>query len=393
MIDKLDKSLCTGCTACKVVCPKQCIRMKKNEEGFNQPIIDLESCINCNLCEAVCPVMNPLNVHKETSAYAIINKNEEERLNSTSGGFFSVLANYVLDNSGYVVGANYNVQYVVQHIIINNKEELYKLRGAKYSQSELRNIFNQVKELLDKNELVLFSGTPCQVGGLKAYLRKEYSNLITVDLICHGVPSPKVWKSYVEYRSNKDNNGQLPLNINLRSKSSGWSKYGYSVEFDYGSHKYSNVNNQDLFMKVFIGDYCLRESCSNCVFKGIHRVSDFTLGDYWGVWDQLPEMDDNKGTSLVFIHSEKGKQLFDTLNDKVSHASIDVNKSIEMNPSMIRSSKAKDTRNDFLIEVNSENFDEIVNKYYVVNLSKGRLRNRIRNKLKKIYTDNILQKL
>ena len=384
MIDKLYKSLCTGCTACKAVCPKQCINMIKNEDGFNYPIIDTTNCINCNLCEIVCPILNKLNVNKNTNAYAVINRDEEVRLNSTSGGFFSILANYVLDNYGYVVGACYNDEYGVQHIIINNKEELHKLRGAKYSQSELGNIFNQVKNLLDNNQLVLFSGTPCQVGGLKAYLRKEYCNLITTDLICHGVPSPKVWEEYVEYRSKKDNNGELPLNINLRSKITGWPRY--SVLFDYGDKQYTSYSNEDLFMKVFVGDYCLRESCSNCIFKGINRVSDFTLGDYWGIEGQLPNMHDGKGTSLVFVHSDKGKQLFEELKNQIRFELVDCNKSIEWNSSMIRSSKSKDIRNDFIIEINSDNFEEIVNKYYIVNIPKPSLVNKIKNKLKRMIT-------
>lgn len=382
MIDKLDKSLCTGCTACKSICPKQCINMIKDEEGFNQPVIDTNSCINCNLCEKVCPVLNKLETNKDTSAYAIINKDEEVRLNSTSGGFFSVLANYVLEQNGYVVGASYNDNYVVEHIIINNKEELHKLRGAKYSQSELRDIFNQIKKLLDDNKLVLFSGTPCQVGGLKAYLRKDYSNLIAVDLICHGVPSPKVWKDYVVYRSNKDNNGTLPLSINLRSKITGWPRY--SVLFDYGEKQYSSYSNEDLFMKAFIGDYCLRESCSNCVFKGINRVSDFTLGDYWGIEGQLPEMHDNKGTSLVFVHSENGRQLFDKLKNQFIDVEVNCEKSIEWNPSMIRSSKAKDTRNEFIREINSNEVEKIINHFIQKQNSKNKTKRRILYKIKKI---------
>ena len=381
----VSRDRCTGCTACKSICPKQCINMLKDEEGFNQLVIDLNNCINCKLCENICPILNKLEVHKDTSAYAIINKDENVRLNSTSGGFFSILANYVFENNGYVVGASYNNQYDVEHIIINNKEDLYKLRGAKYSQSELGDILIQIKQLLEDKQLVLFSGTPCQVGGLKAYLRKEYSNLITVDLICHGVPSPKVWKDYVEYRSNNDNNGELPININLRSKSSGWSKYGYSVEFDYGTHKYSNLNSQDLFMKIFVGDYCLRESCSNCTFKGIHRVSDFTLGDYWGVWDQLPEMDDNKGTSLVFVRGNKAQELFNLLNENFDYKEVDRGESTTMNPSMIRSSVSKENRNEFLKEINSNNFEEITNKYLIKQKTeKISFVNRVKSKIKRI---------
>lgn len=384
MIDLIEKNICTGCTSCKAACPKQCINMNKDEDGFYYPTIDVNHCINCNLCEKVCPVLNKLHAHKQTVTYAVMNNNEVTRSNSTSGGFFSVLANYVLEKEGYVIGASFNDQYVVKHIIIDKKSDLHKLMGAKYSQSELGNIFSRTKKLLDENKYVLFSGTPCQVGGLKAYLRNEYAKLLTVDLVCHGVPSPKVWESYVKYRSNKDNSGLLPSRINLRSKSSGWSKYKYSIEFDYENFKYSCVNYNDLFMKVFVGNYCLRQSCSNCSFKGIHRVSDFTLGDYWGVWDQLPEMDDNKGTSLVFVHGKKAQDIFELVSRQIKYQSVDTEISISMNPSMIISSTANKNRNAFLKEINDVDFEELVNKYLNSSCNND-LIFKIKSKIKKLF--------
>lgn len=388
MIDKLKKQQCTGCTSCASICPKQCITMVKGSEGFNYPQIDSSKCIECQLCEQVCPVIYSNQLHDDMKSYAVINKNDEVRNKSTSGGFFSVIAEYVLDKDGYVVGAGYDNHYVVKHMIVNSKDELNKLREAKYSQSELNDCFVKIKELLDNNLWVLFSGTPCQVGGLKAFLRKDYERLITVDLVCHGVPSPLVWKKYVEYRSHCDNDDQLPQYIHLRSKISGWSRYNYSVVFDYDDKQYQKLNSQDSFMKAFVGNMCLRSSCYDCHFKGLNRVSDFTLGDYWGIWDQIPDMDDNKGTSLVFIHSIKGKEIFNGVKDQCIYQEVDSQISVEQNPSMLVSSSRNGARDRFIEDINKFDFEEIIKKYNLVHKEmKVSLLRRIIRKIKRLILD------
>lgn len=385
MIEIKNKSRCTSCTACKTICPKQCITMKKDEEGFLYPVINESNCIDCHLCEKVCPLLNE-EVFDDTitEGYAVINKNEQVRNESTSGGFFSLLANYVLDLNGYVVGACYDENFIVKHIAINDKNELYKLRGAKYSQSELGNIFKQVRNLLDQKKYVLFSGTPCQVSGLKSFLRKDYERLITVDLICHGVPSPLAWKKYLEYRYKQDNNGEKAISINLRSKISGWSNYHYSVVFDYDNYKYEKLNGQDPFMKSFVSNLCLRPSCYSCHFKGIQRISDFTLGDYWGIWNQIPEMDDSKGTSIVFVHSQLGKNIFNQLKNSILYQEVDVNKAIEENPSMIKNSQKNDRRKDFMNDLKNHDFNYLIDKYELKQkIVKPTLLRRILNKVKR----------
>lgn len=363
MIDKLKKQQCTGCTSCASMCSKQCITMVKDSEEFNYPRIDSSKCIECQLCEQVCPVIHPNQLHDDMKSYAVINKDDEVRYKSTSGGFFSVIAEYVLDKDGYVVGAGYDDHYVVKHMIVHSKDELYKLREAKYSQSELNDCFVKIKELLDKNLWVLFSGTPCQVGGLKSFLRKDYERLITVDLVCHGVPSPLVWKKYIEYRSHCDNDDQLPQYIHLRSKISGWSQYNYSVVFDYDDKQYQKLNSQDSFMKAFVGNMCLRPSCYDCHFKGLNRVSDFTLGDYWGIWDQIPDMDDNKGTSLVFVHSIKGKEIFNKVKDQCIYQEVDSQISVGQNQSMLVSSLKNEARDTFIEDIKELGFEEVTKKY------------------------------
>lgn len=387
MIEKIKKH-CTSCTACSNTCPKQCITLQKNEDGFNYPRIDKSKCIECNLCENICPVINNKHTNSKIKAYAVKNKNEEVRMESTSGGFFSLLADYVLENDGYVAGAAYDENFVVKHIIINDKSELYKLRGAKYSQSELGNIFFSIKKLLEDEKMVLFSGTSCQCEGLKAFLKKDYKNLITADLICHGVPSPEVWQKYIDYRSNKENDGIRPKKINMRCKNSGWSNYGYSTEFVYENGKRTLVlNSSDLFMKAFVGNICLRESCSDCKVKRINRVTDFTLGDYWGIWNQYPEFDDNRGISAVFVHSDKGEELLNNLNGQLELIETDAENVYKENISFIESSKPHPDRNEFLERVTADNFEELIKKYFPVKESKIDIITRIKRILKRVISD------
>ena len=366
ILDKIEISKCNGCTACSSICPKHCIEMKANEDGFLYPIVNKDNCISCNLCDKVCPVNNEIKLNDVPNAYAAINKKEEERLQSSSGGVFSLIANYILDKNGYVVGAAYNDKFEVELLTIDSKEELHKLRGAKYSQSRLGDVFGKIKEFLDTDHYVLFSGTPCQVGGLKYYLRKDYEKLVLIDTVCHGVPSPLVWKKYVEYRSKTDNKGEIPISINLRSKSSGWSRYNYSIEFFYGKKLYSKVNGQDPYMKAFVGNYCLRESCYDCSFKSTQRISDFTLGDYWGIWNQNPEMDDNKGTSLLLVHSIKGNKILEAISTQLNYVQVDLDESIKENPSMIKSSTINKDRSLFIGIIIREGFKQAIKKFQLI---------------------------
>ena len=290
------KEYCTGCTACASVCPKGCIAMTADENGFLCPVIDAQMCVRCGLCEKICPIRNPLKKSEDVpKAYAAFSADEAVRLSSSSGGIFTELAKVVLQRGGAVFGAAYNQQLDVVHICAESEDDIAKLRGAKYAQSDLQGVFAEVKTRLDAAQEVLFSGTPCQVGGLKAFLRRDYKNLLTVDFVCHSVPSPMAWRAYIKHRAAQDNGGELPDSINLRSKQSGWTNYQYSNQFTYrDGHTHTAKSGESLYMKLFVGGYINRASCENCQFKGYNRVSDFTLGDFWGIWDIAPEMDDNK---------------------------------------------------------------------------------------------------
>ena len=355
-----NKSQCTGCTACASICPQNCIQMKENSEGFSYPVIkDNSICISCRACERVCPILNDNQRNEEqTKAYAALSKDDGLRMESSSGGVFSELAKLVLETNGIVYGASYDKDFKVKHIGIENVELLGKLRGAKYSQSELSTSFQRIKMQLDADRQVLFSGTPCQIGGLKAFLKKDYANLFCIDFVCHGVPSPLVWKKYVEYRARIDNNSNTPEYINLRNKESGWSHFSYKVEFAYpGEKRYLCRNNEDLFMKLFVSNYILRRSCSDCHYKGYSRVADITLGDFWGIWNIIPDMDDNKGTSLVLTHSDKGEKLLKTAADNLRYGQVTLDQATMMNASLIKSSFSQPSRDKVLDEIAQNGFD------------------------------------
>lgn len=353
---------CTGCAACESSCSTKSIGMVKDQYGFTYPQIDSNSCIECGMCERVCPILNSLKVDGQCcNVYAAYALTSILRRESSSGGIFSVLAEAILDSSGVVYGASYNGVGIVRHIRVDVPEDLQKLRGAKYSQSMLEGCFLDIKTDLEAGKNVLFSGMPCQVAGLKSFLREEYGNLFCVDFVCHGVPSPMAWEKYIQYRADTDNDGELPEHINLRCKESGWSRYSYSVDFQYSNGKrYFRKNNEDLFMRLFVDDYILRESCSDCQFKGTKRISDITLGDFWGIWDVVPEMDDNEGTSLVVTHSLKGENLLHSIKDKIKLQTVTMEQACQENPSMFYSSVHKSERKEVLNLIANDNFQGAV---------------------------------
>lgn len=334
------KEYCTGCTACASACPKGCISMIPDENSFLCPVIDVDRCISCGLCEKVCPVISPpKKPESEPLAYAAHSRDERMRLESSSGGVFTELAKAVLEAGGAVFGAAYNEQFEVVHICVESEAELTKLRGAKYAQSDMRGVFTEVKARLDAGQKVMFSGTPCQVGGLKTYLRKDYENLLTVDFVCHSVPSPMAWQEYVKYRAEQDNGGELPESINLRAKETGWSRYQYSNLFQYGGGVAHTAKSGDsLYMKLFVGGYINRESCANCQFKGYSRVSDLTIGDFWGIWDIAPEMDDNKGTSVILVQSERGVELLEQISEQLVLKPVTPEEASLQNQAILKSS-------------------------------------------------------
>lgn len=373
MVTKKD---CTGCGACYNICSKNAIVMQADEEGFKYPVIDKEKCINCNLCEKICPVLNEVksNTKETPEVLAAYTKNETERNSSSSGGMFYELANVILSTKGTVIGAGYDEEFNVVHKIINTVDNLKELQGSKYVQSDTNDTYKRAKELLEKENTVLYVGTPCQIAGLKSFLQKDYSNLYTCDFVCHGVPSPKVWQKYLSEYNSKI------TNCYFRNKDSGWNCFSMKILLENNKYK-RNKMTKDNFIRLFLNNYSLRPSCYNCKFSKIPRVADITLGDFWGVEGKYSEFNDDKGTSLVLINSEKGNELFSHIMGNIHYKeNCDLDYAIKCNPCICSSVKEPEKREEFFNNLDKMKIKQLANKY----LTKQSLISRIYGKVKRI---------
>lgn len=354
----ISKKDCCGCHACAIRCPKGCITMERDEEGFFYPHVDETKCISCGLCQKVCPVINA-TAPDETArpeAFAAVNPNTQVRLDSSSGGVFSALAETVIARGGVVFGAAWTEDYrQVRHIAVETVEDLGKLRGSKYVQSTLGDCYLQVKTHLDAGRSVLFSGTPCQAEGLTTFLGKDYDNLLIADIVCHGVPAPGVWQRYLE--ECEKTAGAPVEQVRFRNKDTGWQGYKVSLHFQNGKVQALKASANP-FMNAFIRNACLRPSCHDCRFKKLNRVSDVTLADFWGVEDLCPEMDDNKGTSLVLVHSEKGKKALEEGSLKLRQ--VQVLPALAQNPCAVKASPVNPNREAFLAALETMPFQQAV---------------------------------
>lgn len=313
MIKIKDKKKCCGCTACEQICPKSCISMTRDDEGFSYPIMDVKSCIDCGACEMVCPSIHPYTPQKELpQSYACKALSEDVRKNSSSGGMFTILANEVIIQGGVVFGASFQDDWTVSHDYTETIEGLQKFQGSKYVQSELGNVYQVVKSFLKAGRQVLFSGTPCQVAGLNHFLRKKYDNLYTIDIVCHSIPSPLVWKLYLEEKG-KGNNIE---SITFRDKSEGWHSYGLCVSSSKGIIE-RGAKDSNLYMRGFLENLTVRPSCFACPSRNYTSGSDIMLADCWGLEKYHPEIDDNQGMSQVLILTAKGRDLFDACRDEI----------------------------------------------------------------------------
>lgn len=336
MIIIKDKHNCCGCAACVQACPRKCITFNEDKYGFRYPIVNQSLCIQCNLCEKVCPFINQSQSSKPLITYAAINPNEGKRMKSSSGGIFIMLAEEIINEGGVVFGAQYDKKWEVQHGYTTIKEELSNFQGSKYIQSRIGNSYLQVKEFLKDGRKVLFTGTPCQIMGLKKYLQKEYNNLITVDIVCHGIPSPLIWRTYLNSIISKKNISYKEItDISFRAKIDGWKNYSFVLwnknnTMTNNKILYKENVSKNLYMNLYTKDLCLRPSCYNCPAKCGKSLSDITLADYWGINHYYPQFDDDKGTSLVLIHSEKGEIIFKKIKAQIIETSY--NKALIGNP-------------------------------------------------------------
>lgn len=360
MIKLEQKEHCCGCQACAQICPTKCISMKADGESFLYPVVDAELCVNCGLCEKVCPIINEIALStKQPDAYAAYNLDEGVRMASSSGGIFTLLAETILKENGVVYGAALERENV-KHIRVTDMNGVALLRGSKYVQSDIGLTYLQAQEDLERGKKVLYTGTPCQIAGLKSFLRKEYKNLFAMDIICHGVPAPLVWQKYIEFREQKA--GMAASKMFFRHKKYGWKRF--SVFFEFANKTlYIKKFPDDLFMQAFLDNLCLRPSCYACSFKTITRVSDITVADFWGIENVCPEMDDDKGMSLILLHSKEGLDFFVSMCDKLCYKAVDLNDAIRGNPSINHAVLKPVARDAFMKDIEQEEFDKAVRRY------------------------------
>lgn len=368
MIQIQNKVDCCGCNACGDVCNQQAITFKTDIEGFWYPEVDTEKCTDCHLCEKVCPILNVKELHNDFETpfcYAAMHKNYEVRFDSTSGGLFSAFAEKIYRDGGYVGGAvwNNNGTWNIIHFISNDRNDLPRLRSSKYGQSDASGIYKKIRDLLRAGEKVLICSTPCQIAALKSFLRKEYDNLITIDFICRGVNSMKMWhKRDADYESEY---GSKIIYKKEKNKELGWKNLTYKMIFADGQVRYETQNISITTRGYLMTNVFSRPSCYDCKFKGEQRNSDITLADFWGIEAVDKSMDDNLGTSLVLIHSKKGKDLFDTISQKVKTIEVPFESVVKKNPMLLNSQPAPLVDRDaFYADLDKGTFNDVANKYF-----------------------------
>lgn len=365
-----NKKDCNGCGACIHVCPKKCISMVEDEEGFLYPKINEKECIHCDRCKNICSNYS-IEEKEVDEGYIAMNTCEEERRQSASGGMFSVLAKYVIEKEGIVFGVKYDKNMMAVHDYASTLEGCQEFRGSKYVRSKIDGIYQKVKEFLLQNKYVLFTGTPCQIAGLKTYLNKEYEKLITCEIICHANPSPKILKKYIEELELKK--GFKIKQIHFRSKENGWNNSTPIIEYENGKKEEHRI-----FYQAFIAELFNRPSCHFCVFVGNKGRADFTIGDLWGIQKIAPEMDDNKGVSLIILNSNKANSIFKEISEKLKYQSIDTRLALLYNHSYNVPMHPK--REKFFNKVNK---DEKVIKY-MIKYTKVPITKRIKRKIKNL---------
>lgn len=385
--------------------------MQQDNEGFLYPQVDENTCIDCGLCEKVCPIVHPYEKREPIKVLAAINKDEEIRMQSSSGGIFSLLAEIVIHEGGVVFGARFDEEWQVTLDYTETIEGLAAFRGSKYVQARIGDTYKQCEQFLKDGRMVLYSGTPCQVAGLKHFLRKEYDNLFAVDFLCHGVPSPKVWAKYLEETTHTIQNtvgaqnrvSSSPLSVSLindirfRDKSKGWKKYHFILtlneytsdnvkESDSSSGGYVQIDecfNENVFMKAFLRDLILRPSCYACPARSGRSHSDITIADYWGIQNRHPEIDDDKGTGLVIIHTSKGEASISYEDVLCKESSLEG--LVQYNGGLKETVSIHPRRDDFFNKLdNTSEVTALINKSLQTTLS-VRVKKKLYHILSKIY--------
>ena len=421
MINVQNKQDCCGCSACVQRCPKQCIALHQDEEGFLYPKVDMETCIDCGLCEKVCPVLHQAEERVPLEVFAAKNPNEEIRYESSSGGIFTLLAEQTIEAGGVVFGVKWNEHFEAVHAYTETKEGLAAFRGSKYVQSQVGETFKQAEQFLKQGRQVLYSGTPCQIAALKLFLRKEYENLLAVDIICHGAPSPGVFRWYlseeiaqeaarqsgekIQFRSS------LPIpsiakadvlareqgfeieDIRFRDKRVGWKKYSFVLSLkplskvttagEKNSVSLSYTLHENSFMKGFLRNIYLRPSCYACPAKSGKSGSDITLADYWRIQHLMPKFDDDRGVSALTINTEKAQKVMQIIGAEIYSAPYE--DLCAKNPSLLHSCGIPANRSRFFA-TSKKGFHQRID-----DISRVPLKQRIKTKIY-ILASNLLNK-
>jgi polysaccharide pyruvyl transferase WcaK-like protein/coenzyme F420-reducing hydrogenase beta subunit len=351
---------CSGCGLCAAVCPQKCISMQTDDKGFRYPKTDFAKCTECGLCSSKCSAANPPKNNVAKKFFAAFTTDDKLRAQSSSGGVFGTLAQEILSAGGVVFGAAFDDNMNVVHKCVSHIDDLHRLYGSKYVQSNIENCFAEVQDKLSNGVKVLFAGTPCQIGALKNYIRDDLENLVTVDFICHGVPSPTAWKSYLQKRSAHSE----IIKANFRSKVSGWKRFSMELNFKDKSSWIKNTS-EDSYLKAFLSDISVRDSCTSCAYKGEIRASDITLADFWGIEQTsiYPDFADDKGTSLVILNSKSGNELFNQISANIKSLEVSKCDALKCNKPYYESVVANGLKKDFFRDLKKMDFDKVVKKY------------------------------
>ena len=359
MIDKVSVQECAICGACINACPVDAISLDKVHLDFRYPQINEDICIHCNRCEKACPILGNKGKPDEgyPVAFAAKSENDSMRMRSSSGGVFYELADQMLRDGGYVCGAVFDDEFHVKHILSNAKEDILRMMGSKYAQSDVGYCYREVKDVLEKGCKVLFSGCPCQVAGLRTFLGKEYPNLFLVELICHGIPSDHMLQTYIGMQERKY--GARLTRMEFRNKKKGWHRSSVRMEFE--NHRiYSIPYTADAYTIGFLRNITLKSSCYDCHFRNFVAGSDITLGDFWGAEVELPE-DDNKGISAILVNSGKGMDIIDRCNLALTPANVET--VIKYNKNLLCSAAPSPKRSSFYASADTNGLEEAIRRY------------------------------
>lgn len=374
-----DKNLCTGCAACSQLCPKSAISMQENEEGFLYPSIS-DACIECGLCIKKCPVNAEVEKYP-TTFYMGWHKDKEVLLNSSSGGIFTAIAKYVFDRQGVVFGAAKNLENNIVHTFAENTDELNPLKKSKYYQSQIGESYREAKAFLDKNRLVLFAGTACQIAGLRIFLGKEYKNLITIDVLCHGVASKKIVDAFLKSKEKQFHKVIRDYHFRVKDKERGWFRGNGTrmhLLFEDGS-SVIEPGKYDTFFLGFNNNFFLRESCYRCKFCGTDRVSDFTLADYWGCNNpEISEEQKKLGVSLILPNTDKARDILGELSEDLIYYQIDGTNAIARNRALVRPQDRPAIRDVFYKKMERKGYDPLIHSQFRKKFFKRKIKSVLR---------------